>query len=81
MSEHQGPGHAVLTLTLSGPGENGGLWHQAWAVCECATVPLREDLGPPQMESFAGSEAVARTVQLVMNDPDRVHLLVQEPRL
>jgi hypothetical protein len=79
MSEHQGPGHAVLTLTLSGPGENGGLWHQAWAVCECTTVLMREDLGPPQLESFATAEAAARARRLVMNDPGRVHLLEQEP--
>lgn len=75
MIVHEGPGHADVTLSLSGEAPGGGQWHQSWTVCECGLAGLRARLGSPEHESMADAEAVRRVAQFVLGDPGRVHLL------
>ena len=72
---HEGPGHAGVTLSLTGEAPGGGNWHQSWEVCECGLAGLRALLGPPEFESVSDAEAVRRVAEFVRDDPGRVHLM------
>lgn len=74
MTVHEGPGHADITLSLTGDVAGGGKWHQSWAVCECGLAGLRALLGPPQFESLSDADSVRRIAQAVRDDPGRMHL-------
>ena len=71
---HEGPGHADITLSLTGAVDGGGHWHQAWSVCECGLGGLRAQLGPPLHESMSDADAVRRVAEFMLDDPGRVHM-------
>lgn len=75
MTEHEGPGHGDVTLSLTEETKDGGRLFQSWKVCECTAVALRARLGPAQHESIATAEAVRATAEAVLNQPGAVHRL------
>lgn len=79
MTVHEGPGHAAVTLSLSGEAPGGGQWHQAWCVCECGLSGMRARLGSPHHESLSDAEAVRRVLDFMRDEPGRVHLLGGDP--
>jgi hypothetical protein len=75
MIEHVGPGHADITLSLTGETTDGaGRWYQSWTVCECGLGVLVRQLGPPHYEAMADAESVHRVADFVWNDPGHMSL-------
>jgi hypothetical protein len=66
-------GHAVVTLSLTFPLDDGGRQFESWDLCECSAGPLRTRLlgqaGPPDHQTRATAAEVAATAQAVLRVP------------
>jgi hypothetical protein len=75
MTEHEGPGHAGVTLSISGPAPGGGVLFRSWTICECSLLLARLGplLGEPMHESVHSEETMRAVAGKVLEVPGAIH--------
>lgn len=66
-------GHAMVTLSMAFPLDDGGRQFESWDLCECSAAPLRarllREIGAPDHQTRATAAEVAATAQAVLRVP------------
>jgi len=77
MTEHAGPGHGDVTLSLATGTRAGGLHYRSWTICACSPLMQRLDqvLPEPQQETWAPARTWSAVAQAALDVPGVIHLL------
>jgi hypothetical protein len=76
MTEHTGPGHRDVTLSLTTWDDQGGHVIRSWVICECSALITKIEplLGPPEWEGAADAATTRAIGNAALHTPGNVYI-------